>query len=49
MSLPATLQQARKAKRWSQLELSMRVGVSQRHVSFVESGRAKGKVVVSMR
>jgi transcriptional regulator with XRE-family HTH domain len=40
-SLPATLQQVRKARRLSQLELSMRVGVSQRHVSFVESGRAK--------
>ena len=40
-TLPITLQQARKARRWSQLELSMRVGVSQRHVSFVESGRAK--------
>jgi transcriptional regulator with XRE-family HTH domain len=40
-TLPITLQQARKASRLSQLELSMRVGVSQRHVSFVESGRAQ--------
>ena len=40
-TLPATLQQARKARRISQLELSLRVGVSQRHVSFVESGRAR--------
>jgi transcriptional regulator with XRE-family HTH domain len=40
-TLPVTLQQARKARRLSQLELSLRVGVSQRHVSFVESGRAK--------
>jgi transcriptional regulator with XRE-family HTH domain len=40
-TLPITLQQARKATRLSQLELSMRVGVSQRHVSFVESGRAQ--------
>ncbi len=40
-TLPITLQQARKAKRLSQLELSMRLLVSQRHVSFVESGRAK--------
>ncbi len=40
-SLPVTLQRARKARRLSQLELSMRIGVSQRHVSFVESGRAK--------
>lgn len=40
-TLQNTLQQARKAKRLSQLELSLRVGVSQRHVSFVESGRSK--------
>ncbi len=40
-SLPITLQRARKARRLSQLELSMRIGVSQRHVSFVESGRAR--------
>ena len=40
-TLPITLQQARKASRLSQLELSMRLLVSQRHVSFVESGRAK--------
>lgn len=40
-TLPITLQQARKARRLSQLELSMRVSVSQRHISFVESGRAK--------
>lgn len=40
-ALTQTLQLARKAKRLSQLELSMRVGVSQRHVSYVESGRAK--------
>jgi transcriptional regulator with XRE-family HTH domain len=36
-----TLRQARRASRLSQLELSLRVGVSQRHVSYVESGRAK--------
>ena len=40
-TLPATLQQARKARRLSQLELSLRMGVSQRHVSFVESGRSR--------
>lgn len=40
-SLTDTLQHARKARRFSQLELSLRLGVSQRHVSFVESGRAK--------
>ncbi|MBK8062632.1 MAG: helix-turn-helix transcriptional regulator [Gemmatimonadetes bacterium] len=30
---------ARKARRLSQLQLALRLGVSQRHVSFVESGR----------
>jgi transcriptional regulator with XRE-family HTH domain len=39
-SLQNTLKQARQARRLSQLELSLRVGVSQRHLSFVESGRA---------
>ncbi len=39
-TLPETLRQARKARRMSQLELSLRVGVSQRHMSFVESGRS---------
>lgn len=36
-----TLRQVRKVRRLSQLELSLRLGVSQRHISFVESGRAK--------
>lgn len=36
-----TLRQARKARRLSQLELSLRLDVSQRHLSFVESGRAR--------
>lgn len=40
-SLPATLQQVRAARRLSQLELALRLGVSQRHVSFVERGRAR--------
>jgi transcriptional regulator with XRE-family HTH domain len=35
------LQNARKSRRISQLELALRIGVSQRHVSFVESGRAQ--------
>ncbi|MFO0490200.1 MAG: helix-turn-helix transcriptional regulator [Curvibacter sp.] len=35
------MQSARKSKRISQLELALRMGVSQRHVSFVESGRAQ--------
>jgi transcriptional regulator with XRE-family HTH domain len=40
-TLTTTLRQARNARRLSQLELSLRLGVSQRHVSFVESGRSK--------
>lgn len=40
-TLTATLRQVRKARRLSQLELSLRLGISQRHVSFVEGGRAK--------
>ena len=36
-----TLREVRKACRLRQLELSLRLGVSQRHISFVESGRAK--------
>lgn len=40
-SLPEILRQARKATRLSQHTLSLRVGVSQRHMSFVESGRAR--------
>jgi transcriptional regulator with XRE-family HTH domain len=40
-TLNRTLREARRASRLSQLELSMRMGVSQRHVSYVESGRAR--------
>jgi transcriptional regulator with XRE-family HTH domain len=40
-ALTITLQKARKASRLSQLELSLRMGISQRHISFVESGRSK--------
>jgi transcriptional regulator with XRE-family HTH domain len=40
-TLPSILQTVRKACRLSQLELSMQLNVSQRHISFVESGRAK--------
>ncbi|OYT72304.1 MAG: transcriptional regulator [Chloracidobacterium sp. CP2_5A] len=39
--LPRSLQQLRRARRISQMELSFRLGVSQRHISFVESGRSK--------
>ena len=34
------LRQARKSRRLSQLDLAMKVGASQRHLSFVETGRA---------
>jgi transcriptional regulator with XRE-family HTH domain len=34
------LRQARKNRRLSQLELALRVGASQRHLSFVETGRS---------
>ncbi|RQO61824.1 XRE family transcriptional regulator [Paucibacter sp. KBW04] len=40
-NLQETLQSARKSLRISQLELASRMGVSQRHVSFVESGRSQ--------
>jgi transcriptional regulator with XRE-family HTH domain len=39
-ALPEILRGVRRARRMSQLELSMRVGVSQRHMSFVASGRS---------
>jgi transcriptional regulator with XRE-family HTH domain len=39
--LIAILRSARANRRVSQLELALSLGVSQRHVSFVESGRAK--------
>ena len=37
----AALRQLRQQRRISQLELSMRVGVSQRHLSCIETGRAR--------
>ncbi len=40
-TLQKTLQAVRKSRRLSQLELALRIGISQRHVSFVESGRAQ--------
>jgi transcriptional regulator with XRE-family HTH domain len=39
--LCATLKAARRARGISQLELALRVGVSQRHLSCVETGRAR--------
>ena len=40
-ALRERLQHARAAARLSQLALSLRIGVSQRHISYVESGRAQ--------
>jgi transcriptional regulator with XRE-family HTH domain len=40
-TLPEILRHARQATRLSQHTLSLRINVSQRHVSFVESGRAR--------
>jgi transcriptional regulator with XRE-family HTH domain len=40
-ALTITLKNARIACRLSQLELSLRMGISQRHISFVESGRSR--------
>lgn len=39
--MTATLATLRKSRRVSQLELSLRAGVSQRHLSCIETGRAK--------
>lgn len=41
MAFSATLTSLRRARRLSQLALSKETGVSQRHISFLESGRAK--------
>ena len=37
----ATVASLRKLRRISQLELSLRAGVSQRHLSYIETGRAR--------
>jgi transcriptional regulator with XRE-family HTH domain len=49
MNLTTTLRQVRQQQRVSQLELSLRLGVSQRHVSYVESGRAQPSRPLLMR
>ena len=40
-SLAQQLKRARQHQAWSQLALSLHLGVSQRHISFVETGRAR--------
>ena len=37
----ALLRQLRRSRQLSQLELALQVGVSQRHLSFIETGRAR--------
>ena len=40
-AFPSLLKAWRQKRRLSQLDLALNSGVSQRHVSFLESGRAK--------
>ena len=40
MGVPPLLRRWRQARRLSQLELALEAGVSARHLSFVETGRA---------
>ena len=47
-AFPDDLRRWRQSRRVSQLELAMRAGTTQRHVSFIESGRSmpgRGMVV----
>ena len=47
MDFPATLKERRASRRLSQLELALRAGTTQRHLSFIESGRsAPGREMV---
>jgi transcriptional regulator with XRE-family HTH domain len=38
---PLALRRWRTARRWSQLELALRAGTTQRHLSFIEQGRSR--------
>jgi transcriptional regulator with XRE-family HTH domain len=47
VDFPAALKERRAARRLSQLELALRAGTTQRHLSFIESGRsAPGRELV---
>jgi transcriptional regulator with XRE-family HTH domain len=47
VSFPAALKERRASRRLSQLELALRAGTTQRHLSFIESGRsAPGREMV---
>jgi transcriptional regulator with XRE-family HTH domain len=44
---PGELRRWRRLRRWSQLELTLRAGTTQRHLSFVEQGRSRpGRALV---
>ncbi len=46
-AFPAALRRWRTARRWSQLELALRAGTTQRHLSFMEQGRSRpGRAIV---
>lgn len=48
MDFGGTLAQLRRSRGWSQQELALRAGMSQRHISFLETGRSKpGSVAIS--
>jgi transcriptional regulator with XRE-family HTH domain len=45
--LPGELRRWRQLRRWSQLELALRAGTTQRHLSFIEQGRSRpGRAMV---
>jgi transcriptional regulator with XRE-family HTH domain len=46
-AFPAALRHWRNLRRWSQLELALRAGTTQRHLSFIEQGRSRpGRAIV---
>lgn len=46
-AFPRALRRWRSARRWSQLELALRAGTTQRHLSFMEQGRSRpGRPIV---
>lgn len=49
MTVRGLLREWRERRRWSQLELAGRVGVSARHLSFVETGRAGASRALLLR
>ncbi len=46
-AFPRALRRWRAARRWSHLELALRAGTTQRHLSFIEQGRSRpGRAIV---